>query len=385
MPMTTYKHLKPYQQRGIVLAILLALYWLFHHLTSPHAPPIPLPTVIIQKPIKAPMVEYVTQTGTTVAYNSVDLVARVEGYLDAIQFVDGSVVKKGQPLFIIQPEPYKEQLNAAKATVAAQKAAYTYSKAEYARQKRMYKDNATSLNNVEKWLAKTQEFEAEVAKALANEAIAAINYGYTHIVSPFDGRIGRHLVDIGNLVGNEKATNLATIEQIDPLYVYFNLNEIDLLKLRAAVRANGNKLPKLDTIPVDISLQNDNTFTYHATLDFVNTGLNASTGTMELRALLDNHAHIFVPGLFVQVRVAITKPLDQLTIPDTAILYDQIGAYVLTVNDKQIVVLKRVTLGSLENGMRAILKGLDATDNVITAGLQQATPGNPVQCETTTK
>jgi len=362
----------------IILAILFFLYWFLHHDTKNTGPAIPIPVVVIKKPQLSEMVEYVTQTGTTVAFNSVNLVARIEGYLDSIEFTDGTFVKKGQPLFVIQPEPYLEQLKAAQATVAAQKANYAYSEAEYARQKKMYKDNATSLNNVEIWLARVEESEAGVAKAVANEQIAAINYSYTHVSAPYDGRMGRHLVDAGNLVGNGKATDLATIEQIDTLYVYFNLNEIDLIRLRAAARANGMKPTDINKIEVDISMQNQADFHYKAKLNFVNTGLNASTGTMELRALLDNKDYVLVPGLFVQVRIPITKPTKQLTVPDTAILYDQIGPYLLISDANNVVVLKRVTLGSVEKGMRAVIKGLDAQDNVIINGLQNATPGNKV-------
>lgn len=373
------KHSKAVRTAGIVCAVLFVLYLVVHHYSKPSAPSIPLPSVVVKKPELAEMVEYVMQTGTIVAYNSVNLVARVEGYLNSNDFVDGTFVKKGQNLFVIQPEPYMEQLKAAQATVAAQKAAYAYTQSEYARQKRMYKDSATSLNNVEKWLAKTHELEAEVAKAVADEAIAAINYGYTHVAAPFDGRIGRHLVDPGNLVGNGVATQLATVEQIDILYVYFNLNEIDLIKLRTALRAQGFKPADINQIVVDIRLQNETEFKYKAKLNFVNTGLNASTGTMELRALLDNKKYIFVPGLFVQVRIPITKPAKQLTVPDTAILYDQIGPYVLVVDNNNNVVLKRVTVGSVEQGMRAVTKGLDAQDKVIISGLQNATPGNKVE------
>ena len=317
---------------GIAIAILFLIYVVSHLFGKNNVPTIPTPAVVVQKPILKEMVEYVTQTGSMVAYNSVNLVARVEGYLDSIEFVDGTFVKKGKELFVIQPEPYYEQLRAAKATVAAQKAALIYSKSEYARQKRMYKDHATSLNDVEKWYAKTLEDAAEVDKAEAEEINAAITYSYTHISAPFNGRIGRHLVDIGNLVGHGEATNLATIEQIDPIYVYFNLNEIDLIKLRAAARAKGFKPKDIKQVPIEISLQNDTTFKYKATLDFVNTGLNASTGTMELRALLQNKNFVFVPGLFVQVRIGVTQPQNQLTVPDTAVLYDQIGPYLLTVD-----------------------------------------------------
>lgn len=364
-----------------ILAILFFMYVGGHFFGKSTPPAVPAPMVVVQKPKFEEMVEYVTQTGSMVAYNSVNLVARVEGYLDSIEFVDGTFVKKGKELFVIQPEPYFEQLRAAKATVTAEKAALVYDKSEYARQKRMYKQQATSLNEVEKWYAKTLEIAAEVDKAEAEETNAAITYSYTHISAPFDGRIGRHLVDIGNLVGHGEATNLATIEQIDPIYVYFNLNELDLIKLRAAARAKGFKPKDIKNVPVDVSLQTDTTFKYKATLDFVNTGLNASTGTMELRAILQNKSYVFVPGLFVKVRIAISEPKKQLTVPDTSILYDQIGPYILTVDNNNLVQLKHVTLGSEEKGMRAVIKGMDAQDNVIVDGLQNATPGNKVQIQ----
>jgi RND family efflux transporter MFP subunit len=364
---------------GLVVIVFFLIDLVARYKTYIQAPHLPIPQVVAQKPEKISMSEYMTQTGTTVAYNAVNLVARVEGYLDAIKFVDGTFVKKGQPLFVIQPEPYMEQLRAAKASVEAQKAALAYSKAEYARQQRMYKENATSLNSVEKWLAKSHESEAEVDKAEANQVIAEINYGYTHIDAPFDGRIGRHLVDINNLVGNGVATNLATIEQLDPIYVYFNLNELDLLRIKKMVAAQGKDAKQFKSVPVAVRLQGDANYHFEGLLDFVNTGLNAATGTMEFRAVLPNKTHALVPGLFVQVRVAITKETLQLTVPDTAVLYDQIGAYLLTVDKQNLVQLKRVVLGALSQEKRAILKGLNADDDVIVDGLQYATPGKQVQ------
>lgn len=372
------KKLKFYKIAGVVLTIFLVIDLVVNYKASSKVPLIPIPAVIVQKPELRNMVEYITQTGNTVAFNSVDLVARVKGYLDDITFTDGTFVKKGQPLFVIEPEPYMANLREAQASVAATKADWQYSKAEYARQQRMYKENATSLNNVEKWLAKSQESEAQVAKAVANAEVAEINYSYTHIAAPFDGRIGRHLIDKGNLVGNGVATNLATIEQLDPMYVYFNMNELDLIKLRAAARAHGQNSKTIKQVPVHVGLQNDTGFKYDGQLDFVNTGLNAATGTMEFRALLPNKNIMLVPGLFVQVRVAITKPELQLTVPETAVMYDQIGSYVLVMDAHNTVVLKRIMLGSLEQGYRAILKGLDANDEVIISGLQYATPGNQV-------
>lgn len=358
---------------------LLLIFNLYHYYQSKNQSlEIPTPIVVVKNPQFMAMAKYVTQTGNTVAYNSVDLVARVEGYLNEINFVDGTYVKKGQTLFVIEPEPYLAKLKEAKASLAAQQAIYAYDKSEYERQQRMYKENATSKNNVEKWLAKSQESIAEVEKAKENVEVASINYSYTHIEAPFDGRLGRHLVDKGNLVGNGVATNLATIEQFDPIYVYFNLNEIDLIQLRKAARKRGFDEKMIRQIPIFVSLQNGADFNLEGKLDFINTGLDASTGTMEFRALLPNNKHILVPGLFVQVRMALALPEAELTIPDIAIQYDQIGAYVLTVNKDQVVELKRITLGGIEKGQRAVLTGINKEDQVIVDGLQNATPGNLV-------
>jgi RND family efflux transporter MFP subunit len=366
------------KKTAIVGACLIIAYSVIHYFDEEKSLSIPLPKVAVQKPISKEVVQYVTQTGTMVAYNSVNLMARVEGYLNAILFTDGRFVKKGKPLFVIEPEPYKEKLKGAEATVIAEKAGYAYAKSEYARQKRMYKEHATSLNNVESWLARMEQSQAEVHKAVANKEIAAINYSYTHIAAPFDGRIGRHLVDIGNLVGNGTATNLATIEQVNPIYVYFNLNELDLIKLRTAARAHGFKPSDINKIPAFVKLQNETEFKHRGHLDFINTGLNASTGTLEFRAVLNNKNFDLLPGLFVKVRIPTSKPKKKLTISDAAILYDQSGAYVLTVDKNNMVHQKRVETGPADQGRRPITKGLLADDRVILQGLQFATPGKKV-------
>lgn len=361
-----------------MVVIFLLFHWITKYIANHKTPVSTAPSVVIQQPKLTKIIDYVTQTGTMVAYNSVDLVARVEGYLQSYEFTDGTFVKKDKELFIIEPEPYLEKLKEAQASVVIQKAAYEYDSAEYDRQKRMYKQNATSLDNVQKWYAKSIQSKAEIDKTIANERIAEINYGYTHVRAPFDGRIGRHLVDPGNLVGHSQATNLATIEQIDPIYVYFNLNELDFIKIRTAARAHGMKPSEINQIPVYVGLQNETTFPHQGRLNFVNTGLNASTGTMEFRAQLSNKDYALLPGLFVQVRIPLSKPRQQLTVPNQAVQYDQIGSYVLCVDANNIVVVKRVVLGALEQDIRAIKKGLTATDKVIISGLQNATPGHLV-------
>lgn len=361
----------------LIVFVLLIFYWLLHRSSQPTLSP-PAPKVLVQKPIQIKMGNYIIQTGNTIAFNSVNLVARVEGYLQDIKFIDGSIVKKGQELFIIEPEPYLDKVKEAQAKLIGQKANFDYASAEHARQQQMYKQNATSLKNVEKWAAKRLEAQAGIDNAQASLDLAKINYSYTQVLAPFDGRIGRHLVDIGNLVGHGEATQLATIEQIHPIYVYINLNELDLIKLRTAARAKGIKFNDINTIPVYVGMQNETGFPYEGKLDFVNTGLNASTGTMQFRALLPNKNYALVPGLFVQVRIPIGNPSMQFTVPDTTIQYDQIGAYVLVVNEHNLVLIKRVVLGPLEHNRQAITKGIEANDLVIVNGIQNATPGQAV-------
>ena len=357
------------------LALLCFLFWGIKRYHDHQKPAYIPPSVIIQKPTLAEVTEYVTQTGTVVAYNSVDLVARIEGFLEAIHFTDGSFVQKGEELFIVEPEPYADQLKEAEASVASEQASFAYSKIERQRQQKMYKQNATSLNSVQEWETKVLQSQADLEKATANARNAAITYSYTHVLAPFSGRMGRHLVDVGNLVGNGAATKLATIEQINPIYVYFNLNELDLLRVRRMAHDSGITPDDLSSIPVYVSLQNSPDVTFEGKLNFVNTGLNASTGTMEFRALLPNDNLVLLPGLFVQVRVPIQEPQKELTIPDVAVQYDQIGPYLYVVDSNHTVRIKRVVLGPNNEGNRAITQGLDPTDNVIVSGLQNAALG----------
>ncbi len=373
--MISEKHTKLFKLSLVGLSILCLLIWGIKRYHNHQKPAYTAPLVVIQKPKLANVTEYITQTGTLVAFNSVDLVARIEGFLEKIQFTDGVFVKKDQELFIVEPQPYWDQLKEAQASVASEDASFAYSKIERDRQQKMYNQNATSFNNVQEWETKVLQSKADLDKASANERNAAITYSYTHVLAPFDGRMGRHLVDVGNLVGNGAATKLATIEQIDPIYVYFNLNELDLLKVRRMANAYGITPDDLSSIPVSVSLQNKIDFSHEGKLNFVNTGLNASTGTMEFRALLPNKDFALLPGLFVQVKLPIQYPKQQLTVPETAVQYDQIGSYLYVVDNTNTVVLKRVVIGPTDAGYRAITQGLLATDNVVVAGLQNAALG----------
>jgi RND family efflux transporter MFP subunit len=338
----------------------------------------PPPPVVVSKPVLKQVTPYLTETGNTVAYNSVDLVARVSGYLDSYNFKDGSMVKKGSLLFVIQPQPYKDQVDEAQATLIADIAEYNYDKTEYQRQLTMYKQNATSLAEVQQWLATRDSAAAAVEGAKANLNNAKITYSYTHVLAPFDGRIGRHLVDPSNLVGNGEATKLASIQQIAPMYVYFNINELDLLKLREMARKANFDTKKLNQLPIYVQLQNEEGYPHVGHLDFAATELEASTGTIQMRGILPNKDLFLIPGLFVRVRLPLGKPTPQLMIPDTSVMYDQIGAYIFIVDKNNVVIQTRVKTGTTEMGRISILQGLKADDQVIIDGIQNATPGNTV-------
>ena len=327
--------------------------------------PPPAPPVTVSKPLRMPVTDYLQSTGSVAAFKTVDLMARVEGYLRSVDFKDGSVVKAGQLLFVIEPEPYQAKL-------ASYQAQLLDAQAEYDRQLRMIKENATSQANVDKWLSQRDQAAAAVT-------LAKINLSYTRVTAPFDGRIDRHLVDPGNLVGTMgTATKLATIEQIDPAYVYFSINERDLLRVRTAVQAHTKKLGEAPAVPVQVALQTDEGYPYVGTLDFAGSGLDTGSGTLQLRASVPNAKYALLPGLFARLRIALAGPVPRLVVPDRIVSSDQVGSYLLTVGPDQKVRQQRIETGPLENGYRAVLAGLDANSEVVIDGLQNAIPGNVV-------
>ena len=350
---------------ALVISLMAALASLMACGKRNQYQPPPAPPVTVSKPLRMPVTDYLQSTGSVAAFKTVDLMARVEGYLRSVDFKDGSVVKAGQLLFVIEPEPYQAKL-------ASYQAQLLDAQAEYDRQLRMIKENATSQANVDKWLSQRDQAAAAVT-------LAKINLGYTRVTAPFDGRIDRHLVDPGNLVGSMgTATKLATIEQIDPAYVYFSINERDLLRVRAAVQTQTKKLGEAPAVPVQVALQTDEGYPHLGTLDFAGSGLDTGSGTLQLRASVPNAKYTLLPGLFARVRIALAAPVPQLVVPDRVVSSDQVGSYLLTVGPDQKVRQQRIETGPLENGFRAVLSGLDADSEVVIDGLQNAIPGNLV-------
>ncbi len=327
--------------------------------------PPPPPPVSVAHPIRGPVTDYLLGTGSIAAYQTVDLVARVEGFLRSVEFKDGSIVKAGQLLFIIEPEPYQAKL-------ASYQAQLANAQSEYERQLRLIKENATSQANVEKWRSQRDQAQASVT-------LARINLGYTRITAPFAGRVGRHLVDPGNLVGaTGSSTKLATIEQIEPVYLYFSVNERDVLRIRAAQLKAGADVAVVPRVPVYVGLQTEAGYPHEGTLDFAGTGLDTGSGTLQARAVVPNPDLMLLPGLFARLRIPLGEPSEQLLVPDKVVSNDQAGSYVMVVGEDHKVHQQRVEIGPAQEGMRVIRTGLDTASEVVVDGLQNAVPGNAV-------
>ncbi len=339
----------------------------------------PPPKVTVAAPLKQAVIRYLEFTGNTASINSVDLVARVEGFLMSIDYKDGAVVKKGDRLFLIQQDTYQANLDQAKAQLASAEAQLTNNQAEYQRQQTLGQQDFSSQATVDKARAAMEQAQASVDAAKANIEIATINLGYTTVIAPFDGIVTRHLADVGQLVGHSEPTKLATIVQMDPIYTYFNLNENQVLRIKQALAAQGRTIEQVKEIEIDIGLQNEgNEYPHKGRLDYVSPELDPSTGTLLVRGLFENKNLSLLPGLFVRVRVPVQDIPDALLVEDTAVGAAQQGKYVLVVDKDNVVEQKVVTAGQQVGQYRVIESGLAAGDRVVIGGIQRATPGSKV-------
>src|SRR5271163_686924 len=263
--------------------------------------PAPPPEVTVARPDVRNVTDYLTFTGNTAATDSVKLVARVEGYLEKLHFTDGARVNKGDVLFTIQQEPYQAQLVQAQAQLAAQRASLWHAQTEFKRYSGLLKEDAATQTEVDHWRYEREAAEAGVRGAEAQVSIAELNLSYTIVKAPFDGRLGRHLVDPGNVVGAMgQQTALAEIDRIDPMYVYFTIDERDLLRISQRKRASANQPIWRRPIPISLGVMNEEGFPRDGLLDFASLTVEPTTGTLQLRATVPNHDLGLLPGLFVR-------------------------------------------------------------------------------------
>jgi RND family efflux transporter MFP subunit len=340
--------------------------------------PPPPPKVDVGLPVQKNVTRYLEATGNTAPIQSVDLVARVQGVLQSINYKDGSFVKQGTTLFTIEPETYKLKLEQAQAAEAGSQASLKQAQADYKRQAELVAKQAVSQATLDTSTSSRDNAQANLQQAQANTKIAAINYGYTDVVAPFDGVVSAHLVSVGELVGVASPTQLATIVQLDPIYVNFNVNEQDVLRIRAEAKRRGLTSSDLSQFPIEVGLQTETGYPHRGKLDYAAPTINQSTGTLAVRGVLPNADRVLLPGYYVRVRVPFDRQQNALLVPDVALGSDQAGRYVLVVNGDNVVEQRKVRTGPVEGDLRVIESGLKADDHVVIAGLLRAIPGQKV-------
>jgi RND family efflux transporter MFP subunit len=339
----------------------------------------PPPKVDVALPLNQKITRYLEATGNTAPIKSVDLVARVQGFLETINYKDGELVKEGATLFTIEPETYKLKLDQAQAAQVGAEASLKQAEADFKRQTDLVARQAVSQATLDTSTSTRDNAQANLQQAQVNTRIAEVNYGYTKVTAPFDGYVTAHLVSIGELVGASSPTQLATIVALDPIYVNFNVNEQDVLRIRAEALRHGVTVAQLRQLPVQVGLQTDQGYPHEGRLDYIAPTISQSTGTLAVRGIVPNPDRTMLPGYFVRVRVPYDQNSDALLVPDTALGSDQGGRYVLVVTADNTVEQRKVEIGPIEDGaLRVIETGLKPDDRVVIAGLLRAIPGQKV-------
>ncbi len=348
-----------------------------------YVPP-PPQQVSVAKPLQQAVVPYLPATGTTVAFNQVNLEARIQGFLTSIDYVDGAAVKQGDTLFVIEPAPYQAALQQAQATMQATQAQLVQAEAEYKRQATLLAQNVSAQNTYDQALAKRDSLRANLLDNQAGVTQAAINYGYTRVTAPFDGIVTNHLQSVGALVGYGAPTQLATIVQLDPIYVTFSVSEQDVIRIREAAAKRGLTRGDINKIPIQVGLVTEQGYPHEGLLDYSAPEVDTSTGTLLVRGIFKNADHALLPGFFVRIRVPLDIQTDTaFLVPDTVIGTDQAGQYVLVVNKDNMVEQRKVTTGQVYGQLRVVLTGLTADDQVVVSGIQHAIPGSKVAPQVT--
>jgi RND family efflux transporter MFP subunit len=339
----------------------------------------PPPRVMVANPLRQPVTRYFETTGNTAAVNSTDLVARVAGFVQEINYRDGDKVTAGTLLFTIEPEPYRVKLDQAKAAEAGADANFNQLEATYRRQVDLLASHNTSQANYDQALAARDSGRSSLDQARANTRLAKLNYDYTRVTAPFDGFVTARQVSIGQYVGGTATpTVLASIVQTDPIHVTFNVSEQDVIRIRADIARKGLTAEDLNKVPVEVGLQSETGWPHRGTLDYRAPTVNQSTGTLAARAILGNPDRVLLPGYFVRVRIPLGEPQDALLVPEVAIGSDQSGRYVLVVGKDNVVEQRKVEIGQVVDAMRVIEQGLGPDDRVLLTGMLRAIPGQKV-------
>lgn len=351
----------------ITLAVLFVFYWYDHR-----PPPKPHVTVAEVKQQTVPL--YLDYISLTESPRTVDIRARVEGFLLERKFKEGDDVKKNKLLYVIDPKPFEAALKEAKGQLAKDKAALAFAKEQVKRYRPLVKKEYISKEDFDNYVTKAEEARAAVEADEGALKQAQLNLGYCRMYAPFAGRIGRALVHNGNLVGAAgNDTKLANLVQLDPIYVYFSPSEQEMPKIL--------KYKNENTLKVSLTLADGSKYPHEGPVDFVDNVVDSKTSTVTMRAVIPNPEKILLPGIYVESRLHLAEIPNALTIPDKAVAGDQAGSYVMVVDDNDKVEKRSVTLGDQFNEMRIINEGLKAGERIIIDGLQIAKPGTKVDAK----
>jgi RND family efflux transporter MFP subunit len=345
----------------------------------------PPPTVVVSKPLVKRITEWDEYTGQFTAVDSVELRARVSGYLQAIHFEDGQIVHEGDLLFEIDPRPFQIALASAKAQLEQAKAAYDLALAEEKRAAALRKSDFTSASTYDERVQQARNSAAAINVAQAAVDSAQLDLDYTRITAPITGRISSHTISVGNLVtggSGEGTTVLTTIVSLDPIRLLFDVSESNLLAYQRAIAEGRLKPVREGSVPVQAQLIDEEKWSLKGHIDFIDNQVDRGAGTIRVRGVFPNPTLLVTPGQFGRARIPASEPYDAILVPEAAIVSDQARKLILTVDDDGTVVPKVVRLGPNRGpDLRIIRKGLDPNDRIIISGLLRARAGAKVTVE----
>jgi RND family efflux transporter MFP subunit len=341
----------------------------------------PPPEVSISQPIEEPVQDRLEFIGRTTAVESVEVRARVTGYITKVAFAEGALVNAGDLLFEIDPREYQAAVLRAEGQVARLRAQVARTDAEVARNQALRPSGAASARELERAVADKGAVEGELKTAIAQLDLARLDLEFTRVTAPIAGRVSRAEITQGNLVvvGPSGGPLLTTIVSLDPIYVDFDADERALIRIRqAAILRDGVAAPERvreANAPVLVAWGDDNDFTHRGTIDFVDNQIDPSTGTIRVRAVLPNTNRLLAPGVFVRVRLPVGEARPGILVTERAIGTDQDRKFVYVVNDKNVVEYRPVKLGALHGDLRAVTEGIAPGEWVVVNGLQRVRPG----------
>ena len=337
----------------------------------------PPPQVSVAQVLEKRVKDWDEFTGRLQAVETVEIRPRVSGYIDKVAFTEGSQVKRGALLFVIDPRPYQAEYDKAAADVKRFKTALDLGKIELARVQKLMESGAVSQEELDERKSNVAQAQANVAGAQAALEAAALNLNFTRVTSPIDGRVSRAEVTRGNLVtgGANGGTLLSSVVSMNPIYLYFDADEQSYLRYSQMARSGQRPSSRDNSNPVQVGLANEEGFPHAGTMDFVDNQLNPQTGTIRARAVLQNKDGQFTPGLFARVQLLGSGEYAAILIEDRAVNTDQNQKYVLLLGPNNVIEYRKVKLGRVIDGLRVVREGLKAGDVVVVNGAQRVHPG----------